>query len=300
MVSTEKLVSILTGNTSSEAKQAIAYVNANPGLSAAERQTVLNSVPASAPKASGGGGGAPSGYTPTGHSSGSSYNPSTGHSIVPGAPAFVNKRPSAVMDSGGYATPGAPAPTAAPMAPPAAPLTPFVDPMMPGEMNVPFGSEYLDPALNLYGLLAQLQQQKEQFEATLGQTDRHFGANTLLSAGQALANLYAQGPQSAAELAFLQGGQGFPAIGGGRAAIESLIGSATRGATGSTSVDFPGGQGVSIPNTLGGTQMQGLQSNPNLAGVLESYAKAAGNPDLYARSIASLVPSAFRGMGSGF
>ena len=204
---------------------------------------------------------------------------------------------------------------------PSAPVT--ANPSPPGQspvLNVPYGADYLDPTLALYaqmlGLasnektfgmgLAEDQRQfnlqfpenQRQFNETLGFGKEQFGTNTLMDAARALANLYAAGPQSAAELAFLQANMGFPAIGGGRVPMEDLIGSATRGATGNTTFSA-GGQSVGIPNTLSGAQIRGLQGNQNLAGVLGSYAKAAGNPDLFSRSYAALLPSGFTGSGGG-
>lgn len=209
---------------------------------------------------------------------------------------------------------GTPAPAPAITQAPAAPTTPppsFIAPNgQPGQVNVPFGSAYFEPSLQSYTALAGQKeqgrqfdlgqsQQQRQFDATMGQNAGQFNVQTLLNAAQALASLFSQGPQSAAELAFLQAGMGFPAIGGARPAMEDLIGSATRGASGSAPLDFGNGQGVSIPNTLSGQQMQGLSANKNLAGVLGSFAKAAGNPDLFARSIAALIPSNYRPLGSG-
>ena len=197
----------------------------------------------------------------------------------------------------------------------------------PGEMNIPFGADFLQPTLNLQGILAQLQEQQRQFGLTLpeeqrqfdvnaalqrqqllgqqgqfGQTlaeqQRQFNTQSLFNTAASLANLRAQGPQSAAELAFSQAGLGLPAIGGSAQNIEGLFGATTRGAGGGTTFEA-GGQRVGIPNTLGGAQLAQLQGNPNLAGVLGSFARASGNPDLLARSVAALLPSGFQGAGSG-
>ena len=198
-------------------------------------------------------------------------------------------------------------------------------------LNVPYGADYLDPTLQLYaqmlGLASNektfgmglgedrrqfdlgLGENQRQFNMTFPETQRQFDArlgfdqgmfqtNTLMDAARALAGIYAQGPHSAAELAFLQAGMGFPGIGGSVAAMEGLIGAGTRGATGSTGVNV-GGQRVSTPNTLSGSQLKGLQGNQNLAGVLGSFAKAGGNPDLFGRSYAALLPSGFQGTGGG-
>lgn len=210
-----------------------------------------------------------------------------------------------------------PSGTAAPTAPVSANAPP------PGQapvLDVPYGSDYLDPTLQLYATMLGLAsnektfglglgedqrqfnltfpENQRQFNETLGFGREQFGTNTLMDAASRLANLYAQGPASAAELAFLQAGMGFPAIGGSRVGIEDLIGAATRGATGNTTFSA-GGQSVGIPNTLSGGQLRGLQGNPNLAGVLGSYAKASGNPDIYQRSYAALLPSGYTGTGGG-
>lgn len=204
---------------------------------------------------------------------------------------------------------------------PTAPVSAAAPP--PGQapvLNVPYGSDYLDPTLALYaqmlglasnektfGLgLAEDQRQfnlqfpesQRQFNQTLGLNQQQFGVNTLMDAAKYLANLYAQGPMSAAELAFYQSGLGFPAIGGSSAAAQDLIGAATRGATGNTTFSA-GGQAVNIPNTLSGAQLRGLQGNPNAAGVIQSFAKAAGNPDIYQRSFNALIPSGYTGTGGG-
>ena len=208
------------------------------------------------------------------------------------------------------------------------------NPSPPGsapQLNIPYGADYLNPTLQLYaqmlGLASNektfglgLGEDRRQFDLGLGENQRQFNmtfpetqrqfdqrlgfdqnmfqTNTLMDAASMLANLYAQGPASAAELAFLQAGMGFPAIGGGTSPMEGLIGGATRGGTGRTGVNI-GGQSVSTPNTLSGGQLRGLQGNQNLAGVLGSFAKAGGNPDLFSRSYAALLPSGFTGSGGG-
>lgn len=210
------------------------------------------------------------------------------------------------------------------------PTQPFVT-TGTGQINVPYGSDYLNPTLQLYATMLGLAsnektfgqglaedrrqfdlgfgENQRQFNLTFPETQRQFNeslgfdrealrTNTLLNAAQALAGLYAAGPQSAAELAFLQAGMGFPAIGGSQAAAEDLFGAATRGASGRSTFSA-GGQSVGIPNTLSGGQMRQLQGNPNLAGVIQSYARAAGNPDIFARSQAALVPSGYRDIMGG-
>ncbi len=179
-----------------------------------------------------------------------------------------------------------------------------------GELNVPFGADFLSPTLGLQGILAGLQEQGRQFDITqpeqvsqfgqtLGEQGRQFDIGALFNAAMSLAGLRAQGPQSAAELAFAQAGIGLPAIGGSAQNIEGLLGATTRGATGQTQFSA-GGQGINIPNTLGGQQLAQLQGNPNLAGTLQSFAQAAGNPDILQRSLSALLPSGFQGVGSGF
>ncbi len=185
-----------------------------------------------------------------------------------------------------------------------------------GELNVPFGADFLSPTLGLQGILAQLQEQGRQFDIaqplqedilaeqqrqfglTFGEQGRQFNTSALFNAAQSLASLRAQGPQSAAELAFAQAGLGLPAIGGSAQNIAGLFGAATRGAGGQTTFGA-GGQMIDIPNTLGGAQLSQLQGNPNLAGTLQSFAQASGNPDLLSRSLAALLPSGFQGVGSG-
>lgn len=237
-----------------------------------------------------------------------------------------------------------------------------------GELNVPFGSDFLDPAIQ--ALLAGLQLQEnarqfdtstaegqrqfnetmalansqftfaqEQFGLTFGEQQRQFDQGTLATGASMLANLRAQGPASAAELAFLQGGV-FP---GGQSSIvdiSNLIGQSTRQAGGGLGINFgdspqqafnrlisgiaggatpdqfgnaqvasapavnqagvAGGPAITVPSTLGGAQLSNLSGNPNLAGVIQSFAQAAGNPDIFARSAAALLPSGFGGTGSGF
>lgn len=320
-VSTDQLITILTGvQDNPTARGLVDYVRRNPGLTAAQRQEILETAlpgaapqpapqtvpqpaPAPVPQA------APqTGQPPI------VWNPQTGEFEL-GQPGQTPTFQGGVAT--GFTTENQPAPVPAPT-PQVAPefgtpewvqwmlsqgftaedIQRLIDQQQapkpglvgqgPGELNVPFGADFLEPTLNAFTQLAGLQQAREQFQQS-----------NLLNAARALANLRAQGPQSAAELAFLQAGMGFPAIGGSRAAIEDLVGASTRGATGRTFADFGNGQGVSIPNTLSGAQLSGLQGNPNLSGVLESFATAAGNPDIFKRSIAALVPSGFEGVGSG-
>lgn len=163
-----------------------------------------------------------------------------------------------------------------------------------GELNIPFGSEFFDPTLTALMQLFGLGEQRRQFDITQPEQQRQFDVTAFQRAALALANLRAQGPQSAAELAFAQAGMGLPAIGGSAANITDLLGATTRGASGQTQFEA-GGQRVNIPNTLGGQQLARLQGNPNLAGVLGSFSRAAGNPDIFARSQAALLPSGFPG-----
>lgn len=211
------------------------------------------------------------------------------------------------------------------------PTQPFVTQGQAGQVNVPYGSDYLDPTLALYatmlglasnektfglGLnedarqfdaqLAELARQfgltfpeeQYQFRAGLGENQRQFNVNTVMNAAGALANLYAQGPYSAAELAFRKAGMGLPAIGGDQADAAGLFTAATRGASGNSTF-AAGGQRIGIPNTLSGRQMAQLQGDPNLSGVVQSLAKAAGNPDIINRSAAALVPSGYRDIAGG-
>ena len=162
---------------------------------------------------------------------------------------------------------------------------------VPG-LNIPYGAEYLSPALQLYmEMLGQIGQ-NQRFFPGLQEQQRQFDETARQRAALSLASLYAAGPQSAAELAFANAGQGLPAVGGNAAALAGLIGPSTRGATGSTSTS-PGGQTFTIPNTLSGAQLSGLTGNPNLAGVLGSFAQASGNPDIYRRSIEALIPHGY-------
>lgn len=276
--STDTLISILTGTMPPAQRAELDYVNQNPGMPAAQRQAAVNAVNTTAADTQQFFGG------PT-------IKGINGETLVldPATGSFVDPAKGVSYARGGTGWVGTPVSQAAqtPTPTPAATPTPLATSGV-GEMNVPYGSDYLDPTLQLYGLLAGLQQGDKQFQQ-----------NALFNAGNSLANLYAQGPNSAAELAFLQGGMGFPAIGGSRAAVQDLIGASTRGATGTYGLDLPGGQGVSLPSTLSGQQMQGLQANPNLAGVIGSFAKAAGNPDIFRRSIEALVPSGYQSSGSG-
>lgn len=156
-------------------------------------------------------------------------------------------------------------------------------PLVPGGLNVPFGSDYFAPSLDSWTRLQLANMQNQQFQQTARQ-----------AAAEALARLYANGPASAAELAFLNAGQGFPAIGGSASAIADLIRSSTFGASNpDATLAFGNGQSVSIPSTLGGQALARLQADPNLAGVIESFAKAAGNPDILTRSARAALPAGF-------
>ena len=176
-------------------------------------------------------------------------------------------------------------------------------PLVPGGLNVPYGSDYFAPSLDSWTRLALGRLQQETAQGTLGlgygqlgENARQFNTNALMTAAQALARLYAQGPQSAAELAFMNAGAGFPAIGGNAAAIASLIRSSTLGGSNpDATLNFGGGQSVSIPSTLGGQALARLQADPNLAGVIASFAKAVGNPDILSRSAQALIPAGFGG-----
>lgn len=166
--------------------------------------------------------------------------------------------------------------------------------LVPGGLNVPYGSDYFAPTLDSWTRLQLAGLQDRQFGRTLGQQQGQFTTEALMNAAQALAGLYAQGPRSAAELAFANSGMGFPAIGGNAAAIEALIRSSTLGASApAANLNLGGGQAVSVPSTLGGQALARLQADPNLAGVIASFAKAAGNPDLLARSGAAALPAGF-------
>jgi len=177
-------------------------------------------------------------------------------------------------------------------------------------LNVGMGSDFVTSILQLLGQLSgfaiqreqtqmQVQGQREQTQMQTQAQRDIAGVTAQQNAAFQLAGLYAAGPKSAAELAFAQAGQGLPAVGGGAAQLEQLIGASTRGGTGSTTTS-PGGQSFSVPNTLSGQQLGGLAGNPNLAGIVESFSRAGGNPDVFRRSLAALLPSGFSGVGSGF
>lgn len=209
------------------------------------------------------------------------YDPATGGFVDQSNGVSYSRQ-----DGGWAATPTQPASNVG--TPEAAGPSSYLTPNAAGALNIPYGADYLNPVLNAYLTLAGLNQQQQQFQQ-----------NAAYNAAAALASLRAQGPLSAAELAFRQAGMGYPAIGGSTAAIEGLLGASTRGATGNTVTDFGNGQSVSTPNTLSGQQLQGLEANPNLAGVVQSFATAGGNPDIYKRSIQALLPASYQASGSG-
>ena len=148
-----------------------------------------------------------------------------------------------------------------------------------GELNIPFGSDFLPLSLDAFLRMSVLSEGGRQFDQTAS-----------FNAAMALANLRAQGPQSAAELALAQSGLGLDPFRSG-ANTAGLLGTSTRGAGGSSRFSV-GGFNFDTPNTLGGQQL--AQGSPNTLGVLGSFAKAAGNPDLIGRSIRALLPSGFQ------
>ena len=152
-----------------------------------------------------------------------------------------------------------------------------------GALNVPYGSDYFSSVLDAYLRMLTLGQQRQQFQTT-----------AQMAGAEALARLFAAGPQSAAELAFSQAGRGMPAFGGGAVPIEDIIRSATFGAGAAPGVLDFNGQQISVPATIGGAALERLRGNPNAAGVIQSFARPAGNPDIIQRSIASLLPAGFR------
>lgn len=180
-----------------------------------------------------------------------------------------------------------PGPTAAPTAVgPTGESAPFIDNQQAGQFNVPFGADFLDPQLQfLLGVLG-LQQGGEQF-----------GQQLQFAQAQALAGLRSQ-PGSAAELALLQSQLGMPTGLPSQFPIEQLLGASTQGA-GGTATGQIGGSQISAPNTLSGQQLSQLAGNPNAQGVLSSFSRFLGNPDILARSAAAALPAGFQGVGSG-
>jgi hypothetical protein len=151
-------------------------------------------------------------------------------------------------------------------------------------LNIPYGADFYGPMLQyLMGMLG------------IGEDKRQFNA-TQLAAMQA-------NPFSASELAFRRAGQGLSPFATGKtnaADVRDMIASPTStGMPGGNSVDFGGGQVFNVPDTLSGGQMSNLQGMPGSQGVLESIARAAGNPDIIARSLKALLPSGFGATGTG-
>lgn len=228
--------------------------------------------------------------------------------------AFLNQYPELQRYYGGDAsTPGAVEPEPPPP-PPAAGggglssnATTFANavagPTSP-DLNLGYGADFLPLALDAYLQMLGLGetkagrlQQNTQFFAGLGQQGEQFNQQALFQAAQALAQLGAN-PYSAAELAFMRKGLGFEALGANGMDIRELITSGTERATGVDAVDF-GTQSLQIPRTLSGRQATQVARDPNLTGVMESFARAAGNPDLLTRSLFASLPSGFSGVGSG-
>lgn len=152
-------------------------------------------------------------------------------------------------------------------------------------LNVGMGSDFLPPILGLLGQIYGIGENRRQFDIT-----------SAFQKAQTLAQLNAN-PRSAFELASLRQNMG---LGGTpfEGDIRQLIGATTQGASGQGSAN-PGTGNVTVPNTLTGGQLGALQGDPNASGIVESFAGAAGNPDILKRSIAALLPSGFQGIGGG-
>lgn len=136
-----------------------------------------------------------------------------------------------------------------------------------------------------------VQTQQQQF----GEQQRQFDVSSGLDMAQVIARLRAN-PASAAELAILQGAI-VPGAGGVNARATDLAGGGAAPGV-ANSVFTTGNQSLSLPGTFSGAQLQNLQSNPDLASNLDSFAKAARDPNLFQRSVDALIPAGFGGVGS--
>lgn len=185
--------------------------------------------------------------------------------------------------------------------------TPYVTPGATGELNVPYGADFLPSVVQgLLGVLG-LEQDRNQFGQTFPESQRQFNetlatqqqqynAGLLFQAAQALAGLRAN-PNSAAEAAIMSSNLGLPTGLPSSLGIEQLIRDATLGASTPRTGDVAGTQ-VSLPGSLTGAQTAGVLGTP-AEGVLSSFAKAIGDPNYLANSIRALVPAGFGGVGSG-
>lgn len=179
----------------------------------------------------------------------------------------------------------------------------------PGTLNIPYGADYLDPQLRfLLGVLGIDATGKQQSAAAAAEAERQKRAlqaaeydtttGRLLSASQILAAMQTN-PRSAAQLAFQRSGLGLDPFGDNALDAAKLATFSTRGNTGTDGVDFGGGAVANVARALNLKQLKGLSGDPNGQGVLESFAGAAGNPDIIRRSIAALIPTGFGGVGAG-
>lgn len=172
-------------------------------------------------------------------------------------------------------------------------------------LNVGYGSDFVQPLLQLLGQIY-----------GIGENARQFDTTAAFTKAQQLASLSAN-PLSAYEAAALRAQLG---LGGTSSAadIMGLLSPSTVGASGQqtpANPAIPAGQaaatpgtspeagtpmfGSSIPNTLSGGQMAQLEGNPTGAGVLQSFATAGGNPDILKRSLAALLPAGFQSVAAG-
>jgi hypothetical protein len=143
-------------------------------------------------------------------------------------------------------------------------------------------------------------EQQRQFGETLGQQQRQFDIQAQLNAAQTLSSLRAQGPSSEAELALFRQALGIPTGIPSEVSFEDILGMQQQPAGIAPAGGFAGTR-VNLPlgGTLTGSQFARAASSPSGAGRLVSFAKAAGDPTLLERTASALLPTGFRGVGTG-
>jgi len=178
-------------------------------------------------------------------------------------------------------------------------------------MNIPYGADYYPSQVSgLLGILGLQQagrqfgltfpEQQRQFGLTLGQQQRQFETQAQLNAARTLSSLRAQGPSSEAELALFRQALGIPTGIPGEVSFEDILGMQPQRAGIAPAGGFAGTR-VNLPlgGTLTGSQFARAARSPSGAGRLVSFAKAAGDPTLLERTAGALLPTGFRGVGTG-
>ena len=187
--------------------------------------------------------------------------------------------------------------------PPPPPLVaeePVPSATMSNLMNIPYGADYYPSQVSgLLGILG-LQQTGRQFGLTFPEQQRQFDIEAQLNAARTLSGLRAQGPSSEAELALFRQALGIPTGIPGEVSFEDILGMQPQRAGIAPAGGFAGTR-VNLPlgGTLTGSQFARAASSPSGAGRLVSFAKAAGDPTLLERTAGALLPTGFRGVGTG-